>query len=297
MVNALETYALTKRFSSAAPAVVDGVSMTVPRGAVYGFLGANGAGKTTTLKLVLGLSRPDAGTIHFFGEAARRGARDVGSLIETPCAYDHLTGRQNLDLTRRLLDLPRFAVSEVLEIVDLSSAADRRVGGYSLGMRQRLGIARALLSRPRLLVLDEPTNGLDPDGIRDMRMLLRCLPESGDVTVIVSSHVLSEVEQVATHVGLLHQGRLLLEAPLETLVNDSSLVEVATTDCAHAAVILRDAGFSVTTDPQTDVLIVESKEPSEIAALLLREGQTLSHLTRSRPSLERLYHRQIAAAA
>ena len=297
MPHALETRGLTKRFAAKAPPAVDAVSLTVPRRAIYGFLGANGAGKTTTLKLVLGLLRPDAGDIRLFGEPVARGARGIGSLIETPSAYDHLTGRQNLDITRLLLGLPRREVDRVLGIVDLAHTAERRVGGYSLGMRQRLGIARALLGRPRLLVLDEPTNGLDPDGIRDMRALLRRLPESGDVTLIVSSHLLSEIELVATHVGLLHRGRLLVEAPLAVLVGHAARVEVATADRARAAVILHAAGFAVEADPDTGMLLVEAAEPAEVAALLLREGQKLSHLARHRPSLERIYHRQIALAA
>lgn len=294
MIAALETHGLTKAFGKAAPAV-DGVSLNVPRGAIYGFLGANGAGKTTTLKLVLGLLRADAGRIRLFGQDAARERGRIGSLIEAPSSYDHLTGRENLDITRILLGLAKREIGRVLAIVDLAHAADQRVGGYSLGMRQRLGIARALLGEPRLLILDEPTNGLDPDGIRDMRVLLRRLPETGDVTLIVSSHLLSEVEQVATHVGLLHQGRLLLESPLEALLGGVPSVEVDTDDRVRAAMILTDAGFAVT--EASDKLLVAAPDPAEIAALLMREGQRLSHLTRHRPSLEGVYHRHIALAA
>ena len=296
MTPALETHALTKRFGKAAPAV-DAVSLAVPRRAIYGFLGANGAGKTTTLKLVLGLLRADAGTIRLFGEDAGSHSRaDIGSLIETPSSYDHLTGRQNLEVTRILLGLPGREIGRVLEIVDLAHAGDRRVGGYSLGMRQRLGIARALLGKPRLLILDEPTNGLDPDGNRDMRVLLRRLPEAGDVTLIVSSHLLSEVEQVATHVGLLHRGRLLIESPLDALLGGMAAVEVDTGDRARAAMILGGAGFAVRPGEGGN-LLVDAEDPAEIAALLVREGQSLSHLTRHRPSLEGIYHRHIAQAA
>ncbi|RYY25101.1 MAG: ATP-binding cassette domain-containing protein [Sphingomonadales bacterium] len=296
MTPALETHALTKRFGKAAPSV-DSVTLSVPRRAIYGFLGANGAGKTTTLKLVLGLLRADSGTIRLFGKEASGAARaSIGSLIETPSTYDHLTGRQNLDLTRILLGLPKREIDRVLEIVDLRRARDERVGGYSLGMRQRLGIARALLGNPRLLILDEPTNGLDPDGIRDMRHLLRRLPEVGDVTLIVSSHLLSEVEQVATHVGLLHRGRLLIESPLDALLGGVAAVEVDTGDRARAAMILGGAGFAVRRNEDGNLLI-DAADPAEIAALLVREGQKLSHLTRHRPSLEGIYHRHIAQAA
>jgi ABC-type multidrug transport system ATPase subunit len=301
MTNALETQCLTKRFGKGAPAV-DAVSIHVPRNAIYGFLGANGAGKTTTLRLVLGLLRPDAGEIRLFGRTRRRGGAQVGSLIETPSLYPHLTGRENLDLSRRLLGLPRSEIDRVLEIVDLAQAADRRAGAYSLGMRQRLGVARALLGNPRLLILDEPTNGLDPDGIRDMRTLLRRLPEAGDVTLIVSSHLLSEVEQIASHVGLLHQGRLLLESPLDRLLGGTSAVEVATGNRAAAARCLTQAGFAVAPAEEGTALLVEGgngggADPAEIAALLVSEGHSLTHLARHRPSLERIYHQQIAKAA
>ncbi|WP_066794844.1 ABC transporter ATP-binding protein [Sphingomonas soli] len=295
MTAALETHRLTKRFGKGAPAV-DAVSLNVPRRAIYGFLGANGAGKTTTLKLVLGLLRADSGTIRLFGEDAAKARTSIGSLIETPSTYDHLTGRQNLDLTRILLGLPRREIDRVLDIVDLRGAGDERVGGYSLGMRQRLGIARALLGNPRLLILDEPTNGLDPDGIRDMRHLLRRLPETGDVTLIVSSHLLSEVEQVATHVGLLHRGRLLVESRLDALLGGIAAVEVDTGDRPRAAMILGGAGFSVR-QSEAGNLLVDAEDPAEIAALLVREGQSLSHLARHRPSLEGIYHRHIAQAA
>lgn len=294
MIAALETRGLTKAFGKAPPAV-NSVSLNVPRRAIYGFLGANGAGKTTTLKLVLGLLRADAGNIRLFGQEAARERGRIGSLIETPSSYDHLTGRENLDITRILWGLEKREIGRVLAIVDLAHAADQRVGSYSLGMRQRLGIARALLGDPRLLILDEPTNGLDPDGIRDMRALLRRLTEAGDVTLIVSSHLLSEVEQVATHVGLLHQGRLLLESPLDALLGGVAPVEVDTDDRGRAATILIDAGFAVTTG--SDRLFVEAADPAEIAALLVREGQRLSHLARHRPTLEGIYHRHIALAA
>jgi len=294
MIAALEIRGLTKAFGKAPPAV-NSVSLTVPRRAIYGFLGANGAGKTTTLKLVLGLLRADAGIIRLFGQEAARERGRIGSLIEIPSAYGHLTGRENLDITRILLGLEKREIERVLAIVDLAHAADQRVGSYSPGMRQRLGIARALVGDPRLLILDEPTNGLDPDGIRDMRVLLRRLPEAGDVTLIVSSHLLSEIEQVATHVGLLHQGRLLLESPLDALLGGVASIEVDTDDRGRAAMILIDAGFTVTKG--TDRLLVEAADPAEIAALLMREGQRLSHLTRHRPSLEGIYHRHIALAA
>lgn len=216
---AVETRDLRRRFGPTL--AVDGVSLTVPKGCVYGFMGRNGAGKTTTLKMLLGLIRPDAGTIRIAGRDAladRLGAaRCMGALLEAHGFYAHLSGRENLDLSRSLLGLKRSELDRVLDIVGLTADAGRRVGGYSLGMRQRLGIARALLGSPEVLILDEPTNGLDPDGIADMREFLRTLPARADATVLLSSHLLGEVEQVADRVGIIHQGQLVLEDDLATL--------------------------------------------------------------------------------
>ena len=186
---AIETEGLGRRFGT--EAAVHGVALRVPERAVYGFLGQNGAGKTTTIRLLLGLIKPTAGTAKIFGldvqRSRREAARLVGALVETPCHYDHLTGRENLAITRRLLGTDNSEIDRVLETVDLTYAADRRVGGYSLGMRQRLGVARALIGKPRLLLLDEPTNGLDPHGILDMRKFIGTLPDREGVTVFVSS--------------------------------------------------------------------------------------------------------------
>ena len=212
---AIQCRGLTRSFGGRS--AVDSIDLEVPERAVYGFVGRNGAGKTTTIRLLLGLLRPDSGSARIFGlDVARKrraAARLIGAMVETPSHYDHLTGRENLEITRLLLGAPRAEIGRVLALAELAYAADRRVGTYSLGMRQRLGIARALLGRPKLLILDEPTNGLDPEGIRDMRALIAGLPDAEGVTILVSSHVLAEVEQVATHIGLMHDGRLLMQAP------------------------------------------------------------------------------------
>jgi ABC-2 type transport system ATP-binding protein len=217
----------------------------------------------------------------------------VGALIETPSLYTHLTGRENLDITRRLLALPGSEIERVLEIVELSSAGRQRVGGYSLGMRQRLAIARALLGRPRLLILDEPTNGLDPEGIVDMRNLIRRLPDADGATLIVSSHHLSEIEKVATHVGLIHRGRLLVEDSLARLLGHGTAVELATDDLASTETLLINAGFSAVTGDGR--ILVEAPSPAEIAALVVGSGQRLHYLSVRRPSLEQTYHQAIAA--
>jgi len=289
---ALRTNRLTKKF--AGRLAVDSVSLCVPARAVYGFLGANGAGKTTTLRLVLGLLRSNGGSIDLFG---KRMGRDplprVGALIETPSLYPHLNGRENLDITRRLLALPATEIDRVLDIVELASAARQRVGGYSLGMRQRLAIARALLGRPKLLILDEPTNGLDPEGILDMRALIRRLPEADGATLIVSSHQLSEIERVATHVGLIHQGRLLVQDRLDRLLGQQPQVEVVTNDLMATQKVLAGAGFAVLDGG--GLLLVDAPSPAEVAALIVSRGQQLHHLSLRRPSLEQTYHQAIAA--
>jgi ABC-2 type transport system ATP-binding protein len=219
MVAAIETEGLTRRFGR--HVAVDTVSMTVPERAVYGFLGRNGAGKTTTLKMLLGLLKPTAGSARICGIDVDRdrigAAGKVGALLEAHGFYGNLTGRENLDLTRILLGLPATEIDRVLEVVDMTANGPRRVSDYSLGMRQRLGLARAMLGAPPVLVLDEPTNGLDPDGIADMRRFLNTLPERTGATVLLSSHLLGEIEQIATHVGIVHEGRLVLEGKLAAL--------------------------------------------------------------------------------
>lgn len=202
----VETLGVCKCYGS--HVAVDGLNLRVPAGSIYGLLGPNGAGKTTTLKLITGLLHPGRGEIRLFGEPWRRAAlARVGALIETPALYGNLTGAENLEVHRRLLGLPRQRINEVLAQVGLLDAAGKKAGAYSLGMKQRLGIAIALLGSPELLILDEPTNGLDPIGIQEMRELIRSLHAQG-ITLIVSSHILPEVQQVVTHIGIISGGRL-----------------------------------------------------------------------------------------
>ena len=220
---------------------VDGVSMTVPHGAVYGFLGRNAAGKTTTLRMLTGLIRPTSGRALIDGvdvATDRLGAaRRIGALLEAHGFYGHLSGRENLDLTRRLLGLPASEIDRVLEVVEMTAHAGRRVSDYSLGMRQRLGLGRAMLGAPPVLLLDEPTNGLDPDGIADMRRFLRDLPARSGATVLLSSHLLGEIEQTATHVGVIHEGRLVLEGELARLKAEQAPRILARTDDAVRGVV------------------------------------------------------------
>ncbi|MCC8078715.1 MAG: ABC transporter ATP-binding protein [Oscillospiraceae bacterium] len=215
----ITTERLTKKYKSFA--AVDGVSLHIRRGTIYGFLGPNGAGKSTTMKMLLGLTTPTAGEFTVDGKrfpADRLDIlREVGSLIESPSYYANLTGRENLDLIRRVLGLPPAAVEDALELVGLTAHADRLARKYSLGMKQRLGLAGALLGRPPILILDEPTNGLDPAGLHEMRRLIKSLPERFGCTVLVSSHMLTEIELLADDVGVLNRGRLLFEGSLQQL--------------------------------------------------------------------------------
>lgn len=219
MQNIIVSDQLTKRYKHFT--AVDRVSLHVPKGSIYGFLGPNGAGKSTTMKILLGLTAPTKGSFAIDGKQfpGNRAAilKDVGYLIEAPSFYANLTGRENLEVIRRILGLPKAAVDDALELVGLSEFGDRLAKKYSLGMKQRLGLAGALLGRPPILILDEPTNGLDPSGIHEIRNLVKSLPSLYDCTVLISSHLLSEIELIADNLGILNHGRLLFEGSMNDL--------------------------------------------------------------------------------
>ncbi|MBA3999986.1 ABC transporter ATP-binding protein [Brevundimonas sp.] len=298
MTLAIETCGLTRRFGGRT--AVQDLAMQVPPQAVYGFLGPNGAGKTTTLKMLLGLIRPSEGRALIEGidvAADRMGAaRKVGALLEAHGFHANLTGRENLEITRRLLALPREETDRVLEVVEMRPDAHRRVSDYSLGMRQRLGIARALLGAPPVLILDEPTNGLDPDGIVDMRGFLAGLPARTGATVLVSSHLLNEVEQTATHVGVILAGRLAVQGALADLTARAAPgldVEVDQPDRARPLLLAR--GFDLL---EGDALSVRLRPGDDVRAAaaglnraLVEAGIAVFALTPRRPGLETLYRR------
>ena len=229
---------------------VDDLSLHIPRGSIYAFLGPNGAGKTTTIRMLLGLTRPDRGEIRIFDQAVdhrnrRAILRRIGSLVEEPSLYPHLTGYENLQVAQELVSLDESRIGRVLRIVRLENDAQRLVKTYSQGMRQRLGVALALLAEPELLILDEPTNGLDPAGMIEMREMIRRMPGEHGITVFLSSHLLGEVEQMATHVGIIGRGRLLFEGTLESLQNLSRHHVLIETDSpAIASEILSQAGWT-----------------------------------------------------
>lgn len=215
----ITTEQLTKKYKSFV--AVDGISLHIRKGSIYGFLGANGAGKSTTMKMLLGLTKPTEGSFTIDGKQfpADRIAilKEIGSLIESPAFYANLTGKENLDLIRCILGLPESATRDALELVGLSEFGDRLAKKYSLGMKQRLGLAGALIGRPPILILDEPTNGLDPSGIHEIRNLIKSLPTLYECTVLISSHMLSEIELIADDIGILNHGRLLFEGSLDGL--------------------------------------------------------------------------------
>ncbi len=281
----IRTHALTKRYGRLT--AVDGVDLEVREGDRYGFLGPNGSGKTTTVRMLLGLVLPTSGSVELLGSTkVRRVLPQVGALVEGPAAYGHLSGRTNLTLldaagpggARRT----RTArVEEVLEQVGLAGVDGRPVKAYSLGMRQRLGIAGALLRRPRLLVLDEPTNGLDPQGIREVRDLLLALNAQG-TTVFLSSHLLSEIEALCTRVGVLDRGRLLVQDDLAALQAPTGRTEVLTPD-ASAAHALLDGRVE---HRDGERLLVRDADPAALNAVLVTAGVRVRSLRAERRTLE-----------
>ena len=268
MQTVIETKALCKQYGP--HTAVDHVELHVPQGCVYGFIGPNGAGKSTTMKMLLGLIHPTAGRVRLLGQELTEKSRlpllrQTGSLIESPAGYLHLTAQENLEIVADLKGVPHKDTGRVLDIVHLTQDRNRRVGQYSLGMKQRLGIAMALLGSPKLLILDEPTNGLDPAGIQEMRALIRNMPAATGATVLISSHLLGEMEQMVEQVGIIDHGHILFEGPLTELQRHSrGNVTLRLLDPAKAAPILRANGLTahsdscvVTLPPLQDALLAD----------------------------------------
>ena len=268
MQTVIETKALCKQYGP--HTAVDHVELHVPQGCVYGFIGPNGAGKSTTMKMLLGLIHPTAGRVRLLGQELTEKSRlpllrQTGSLIESPAGYLHLTAQENLEILADLKGVPHKDIGRVLDIVHLTQDRSRRVGQYSLGMKQRLGIAMALLGSPKLLILDEPTNGLDPAGIQEMRALIRNMPAATGATVLISSHLLGEMEQMVEQVGIIDHGHILFEGPLTELQRHSrGNVTLRLLDPAKAAPILRANGLTahsdscvVTLPPLQDALLAD----------------------------------------
>lgn len=276
---------------------VSDLDLRVPEGCIYGFLGPNGAGKSTTLKMILGLVRPTAGDIAVFGEPMTRRNRlailkQVGSLIESPSYYGHLSGEENLRIVQTMRGVPEKNIREVLEIVRLTDAKDKRAAHYSLGMKQRLGLAAALLGYPRLLILDEPTNGLDPAGIQEMRELIKELPQRFGMTVVVSSHLLAEIDQMADHVGIIREGELVFQDSLTALHSRSKHhLALRTTDNLHAQAILRERRLHVSEgeDGYLVLPLLNDDTTAALAELLVTQSIGVLRLEERQKSLEDIF--------
>ena len=290
VADAKKTY---RRFRKPPQRAVDGLDLAVAEGGVHGFLGPNGSGKTTTIRMLLGLVRPDSGDLRLLGRPVPEGLpesiAEVGALVETPLFFPNFSGRLNLQLLARVAGLPDERVEEALERVGLSDRGGDRVKGYSLGMRQRLGIAAALLKRPRLLILDEPSNGLDPAGIREVRELLRHLGANG-ITVFLSSHLLGEVEQVCDTVDILVRGRRIASGKVKDVLAERATgeVRVRVADLPLAETTLAKAGHAVTR--HEDHLVVASiPDPSVISRALAERGLYVSELVPLTANLESVF--------
>lgn len=291
----IETHRLNFAFG-AGNKILHDLNLQVPAHSIYGFLGPNGAGKTTTLRLLLGLLKKQQGIISLFSkdfiqhrlEILRR----LGSLIEQPSLYLHLTGRENLQLFRMTYQCPQSRIDEVLQLVKLQHAASKKIKAYSLGMKQRLAIAMALLHDPEVLILDEPTNGLDPNGIIETRELIKELNRNHGKTILVSSHLLAEVEKMATHVGIIHKGKLLFQGPLQELQqlkSKQSAVEVEVSDTLKAQQVL--GNFPIQKINGAKVLVnFESRERmAQMNSLLVNEGIDVYQMAVTQNDLENLF--------
>ncbi|RFE01454.1 ABC transporter ATP-binding protein [Streptococcus parauberis] len=283
----IKTTNLSKSFSNERS--VDSLSISIKENEIYGFLGPNGAGKSTTMKMLLGLLSPSDGDIELFGKKLKNNEmellKEVGSLIEEPSYYSNLTGYENLELVQKLLKLPKENIYKVLQIVKLEKQKDKLVKNYSLGMKQRLGIALAIIKFPKLLILDEPTNGLDPAGIHEIRELIKSLPKDYGMTVIISSHILSEIEQMATTIGIINHGKLLFEGSIEELEEDEKyLFETDNND--KARFLLLESGFRIS---DTEELILNETNKNYISSgvrLLVEERINIYQVRKIQKTLE-----------
>jgi ABC-type multidrug transport system ATPase subunit len=292
----VETVNLTHKFSEAETAL-DLVNLQVVEGGIYGFLGPNGAGKTTTLKLILGLLKRQHGEICVFGKPLKENRvetlRRVGSMIESPSLYGHLTAAENLQILQRVYSCPKGRIQEVLDLVGLARTGRKKAGQFSLGMKQRLGIALALLHSPSLLILDEPTNGLDPNGILEMRGLLQSLNQQRGVTILLSSHLLPEVEKLVTHVGIINRGRILFQGTFAELMNrrrEKSFVVFETNDDAKAERVIR--GMGVSARLEAGGVAVPALERERVAAVnqtLVRSGIEVYQIGKVESDLEKIF--------
>jgi len=291
----IQTHDLDFSFNAAGK-TLDNVNLVVPQGSIYGFLGPNGAGKTTTLRLLLGLLRMQKGGIEIFGKNFSQHRIDIlkrtGSLIEQPSLYLHLTAKENLDIYRIIYGCSKSRIPDVLHVVGLENTGRKKAKQFSLGMKQRLSIAIALLHQPELLILDEPTNGLDPNGIIETRELIKKLNKEHNTTILVSSHILNEVERMATHVGIIHRGKMLFQGELNELQHmktGQAALEIETNDNTKAMQLLQQQ-FSA--KQQLDKIILPLGDKEQTAAinrLLVEQGIDVYALHPQQSDLEQLF--------
>jgi len=291
---AIETVGLNFNFGQ--QAILKNLALQVPKGSIYGFLGPNGAGKTTTIKILLNLLKSPSDQVFIFGKEINNNRiailKRVGALVEQPAIYGHLTGKENLVNRCLLLGIKRSKADEMLALVGLTEAANKKSNQYSLGMKQRLGIALALVSDPELLLLDEPTNGLDPNGIIEIRNLMIELTTKHKKTILVSSHLLAEIERTATHVGIINKGELLFQGTIQELqLLNKPLLEIEVTDIDRASMLIEEKGYEIATKTDAKICIpfVSQTESGMINTLLVQNGFTVTSLSQQRKDLENLF--------
>jgi lantibiotic transport system ATP-binding protein len=292
----LETKNLTHQFYSK-ETVLNDINMQVPDDSIYGFLGPNGAGKTTTLRLVLGLLKKQQGEISIFGKPFEDNRinilKKVGSLIETPSIYGQLTARENLHLLQKIYQCPISRIDYVLKLVDLSHTGNKKAGQFSLGMKQRLSIAIALLNEPSLLILDEPTNGLDPNGIIEIRELLRSLKHEQGISIVISSHLLSEIEKLVTHIGIINKGKMMFQGTLSELVNrqaSSSYTVIETNNESKTLELLKSQQLIAKIDNGKIILpVIEKQILAKLNQNLVSQGVEVYEMSTIKKDLESIF--------
>ena len=289
----VQTENLSKSFGK--EQAVSNINLKIRKGEIYGFLGPNGAGKTTTIRMLLGLMKPSSGTIKIFQKDLTKERINilakVGSLVENPSYYPHLTAYENLEALRKILGVPKSRIDEVLEIVRLKDVANKKVKGFSLGMKQRLGIAASLLHNPELLILDEPTNGLDPSGIIEIRNLIKRLPSEYGMTVIISSHLLSEIDQMATQVGIVTKGKMIFQDSIEAMrrfAQPKVLIKVSNGEKGWRSLVAN----GIKAEHKDDLILFDEcsdEKVAHIVQILVQEGISVYRVEEEKRSLEEIF--------
>ncbi|MCL1701855.1 ATP-binding cassette domain-containing protein [Lysinibacillus sp. Bpr_S20] len=289
----VQTENLSKSFGK--EQAVSNINLKIRKGEIYGFLGPNGAGKTTTIRMLLGLMKPSSGTIKIFQKDLMKERMNilakVGSLVENPSYYPHLTAYENLEALRKILGVPKSRIDEVLDIVRLKDVADKKVKGFSLGMKQRLGIAASLLNNPELLILDEPTNGLDPSGIIEIRNLIKRLPEEYGMTIIISSHLLSEIDQMATQVGIVTKGKMIFQDSIEAMrrfAQPKVVIKVSDGEKGWRSLVAN----GIKAEHKDDLILFDEcsdEKVAHIVQILVQEGVSVYRVEEEKRSLEEIF--------